>query len=188
VDHKVQRFFPICDEGKIDYIAQSRDKSLMVIIESIPGKILLHLFDVLNLRKTLKYEILTDKAEKLVITIIFILIYILNIITKYFKYFIKDIIYSSFTDENYLLFIQTGKPDWTLFFYSFKQSKIISTLDTCPEEDGIVKEVIPCYYYEKSKCKKLSVMGGHYIKIYEYGKGLKDLYSCHKLSQREVNF
>jgi len=70
VDHRVQRFFPICDEGQIDYIVQSRDKSLMVIIESIPGKILLHLFDVLSLRKTLKYEILTDKNEKLVIYII----------------------------------------------------------------------------------------------------------------------
>jgi len=101
---------------------------------------------------------------------------------------LKDITYSSFADEKHLLFIQTGKPEWTLFFYSFNQSKIISTLDTCPEEDGIVKEVIPCYYYEKSKIKKISVMGGHYINVYEYGKKFKHIYSCHKLSQREVNF
>ncbi|OUM64726.1 hypothetical protein PIROE2DRAFT_8413, partial [Piromyces sp. E2] len=162
VDHKVQRFFPICDEGQIDYIAQSRDRSLMVIIESNPGKILLHLFDVLNLRRTLTYEIITENEEKM------------------------DIVYASFTDENNLLFIQTGKPDWTLLFYSFKQSKILATADTCPEEDGIVKEVIPSYYHDNTKNKKVSVVGGHYINVYEYGITLKKIYTCKKLTQREV--
>ncbi|ORX56083.1 WD40 repeat-like protein [Piromyces finnis] len=161
VDHKVQRFFPICDEGEIDYIAQSLDKSLMVIIESNPGKILLHLFDILNLRKTLTYEIITDSNDKM------------------------EIIYASFTEEKYLLFIQTGKPNWTLFLYSFKQSKILSTADTCPEEDGIVKEVIPNYYSNR-KTKKVSVVGGHYINVYEYGVSLTKMYTCRKLSQREV--
>jgi len=39
----------------------------MVIIESNPGKISLHLFDVLNLRRTLTYEIITKREDKLVI-------------------------------------------------------------------------------------------------------------------------
>ncbi|KAL6600059.1 WD40 repeat-like protein [Neocallimastix sp. 'constans'] len=162
VDHKVQRFFPICDEGQIDFITQSCDRSLMAIIESVPGKIMIHLFDILNLRKTKLYEIITDKEEKL------------------------DIIYASFTSENHLLFIQTGKPDWTLFFYSLKFSKILATTDTCPEENGIVKEILPCYNFENSNNKKVSILGGHYINVYEFGSTLNKLYTCKKLSQREV--
>jgi len=67
VEYKVQRFFPICDEGQIDYVVQTYDKTLIAIIESLPGKILLHLFDVLNLRSTISYEMKTDKEQKLVI-------------------------------------------------------------------------------------------------------------------------